>query len=199
MAATYKINEIYYSLQGEGVRAGIPHVFVRFSGCNEQCRIATHGFDCDTDFFHGEALDLAQIHAAICAANAECRWLLLTGGEPSLQLDQAFVDYFHERGYQCAIETNGANALPSGIDWITLSPKSDESNLGQQTAHEVKYVRAAGQALPETRIQAEHYLISPAFADNTLAEDNLQWCLDLVRNNPQWRLSLQQHKIWQIP
>ncbi len=125
MSKTYRVNEIFYSLQGEGVRAGIPHVFVRFSGCNQRCRRETHRFDCDTEFVSGADMDLDSVRAEVLAIGLGCRWLLLTGGEPGLHVDPEFINYFHDYGYSLAIETNGSIALPDGLDWVTVKRFAD--------------------------------------------------------------------------
>lgn len=194
----YRINEIFYSVQGEGVRAGSPSLFVRFSKCNLLCTVATHGFDCDTEFESGRDLSVDEIIAELADLAEDCNWIILTGGEPALQIDQAIVEAFHEAGYLLAIETNGTVALPDGLDWITVSPKVAEEGLQQLVADEVKYVRSNGQDLPQTLVKARHYLISPAFDGKHLDPETLEWCLDLVRNHPTWRLSVQQHKGWGV-
>ena len=194
----YRVNEIFYSLQGEGVRAGTPNLFLRFSRCNLECRVETHGFDCDTEFESGRSLTLPEIVAEMRALSAACRWVILTGGEPALQVDSELVDTLHSEHYSLAIETNGSVELPAGIDWITVSPKVAEHAIRQRTAHEVKYVRGYGQAIPKTVVEAEHYLISPAFDGAELDRRTLDWCIRLCRENPPWRLSVQQHKLWSV-
>lgn len=194
----YKINEIFYSLQGEGVRAGTAALFLRFSGCNQTCRKETHGFDCDTEFTSGRWMTTDEILGDLRAAGPTCRWIILTGGEPALQVDAALIDALHAAGYQLAIETNGSVELPPGIDWITVSPKVAEHAIRQRTADEVKYVRGCGQSIPNTVVQAEHQLISPAFDGAELDRRTLEWCIRLVKENPDWRLSIQMHKAWAI-
>lgn len=195
---TYRINEIFYSVQGEGLRAGTANLFVRFSGCNLQCKKETEGFDCDTEFSSGRSLRLEQILAELKECSIECKNIILTGGEPSLQVDDEIVTFLKERGYYLAIETNGTKELPNGIDWICVSPKTAEHTLRQKTAHEVKYVRAHGMGIPKPSIQAENYLLSPAFEAGDLSTKNLQWCIQLTKENPSWRLSVQQHQLWRV-
>lgn len=194
----YRVNEIFYSLQGEGVRAGTPNLFLRFSRCNLDCKAATHGFDCDTEFETGTWMTLPGIVAEMRSLAPRCDWVILTGGEPALQVDDPLIDALHGAGYRLAIETNGTLELPAGLDWITVSPKVPEAALRQRVAHEVKYVRAAGQPLPETVVAAEHHLISPAFHGGNLDPSHLDWCIRLCRDNPPWRLSVQQHKGWNV-
>lgn len=196
--ATYTINEIFYSLQGEGIRAGTANLFLRFTGCNETCRVETHGFDCDTEFTSGRAMTLDDILEEFRRLSPDCRWVVLTGGEPALQIDRPLIDTLHTAGYQLAIETNGSIALPDGLDWITVSPKVAEHAIRQRHADEVKYVRGHGQAIPRTVVQATYKLISPAFIGDQIDPRALAWCIDLVRAHPDWRLSVQQHKLWRI-
>jgi 7-carboxy-7-deazaguanine synthase len=194
----YRINEIFYSIQGEGARAGSPNLFVRFQGCNLRCRRESHGFDCDTEFVSGRKWTAAEIvdHLKELAPNCPC--VVLTGGEPARQLDPELVEYLHACKYRLAVETNGTIRLPDGIDWVTVSPKVAEHAIRQRVAHEVKYVRGYGQGIPRTVVKADHYLISPAFEGNALDAKTLRWCIDLVKENPKWRLSVQQHKGWSI-
>lgn len=194
----YRVNEIFYSLQGEGVRAGEPSLFLRFSNCNLACAKETHGFDCDTEFESGRWMELPEIVDELARLSEDCRWVVLTGGEPALQVDRALIDGLHEAGYRLAIETNGSRELPDGLDWITVSPKVAEHAIRQRTADEVKYVRGYGQAIPETVVEARHRLISPAFSGLEVEPRTLEWCIELVRDHPDWRLSVQQHKIWRV-
>ncbi|GMU23861.1 MAG: 7-carboxy-7-deazaguanine synthase [Phycisphaerae bacterium] len=194
----YLINEIFYSLQGEGMRAGTANLFLRFTGCNQTCRQETHGFDCDTEFTSGRKLNLDEIVAEFRQIAPACRWVVLTGGEPALQVDLPLIERLHAEGYLLAIETNGSVELPPGADWITVSPKVAEHAIRQRTAHEVKYVRGHGQAIPRTVVQAEHKLISPAFDGPHIDPRALDWCIRLVKENPDWRLSIQMHKSWNV-
>jgi 7-carboxy-7-deazaguanine synthase len=194
----YAVNEVFYSLQGEGLRSGVPNVFLRFAGCNQTCSVATHGFDCDTEFASARQLTLDDIVRWVLHEAGTCRSMVLTGGEPSLQLDAAVISAFKHLGFYLAIETNGTRELPAGLDWITVSPKTPEHLLQQRCATEVKYVRSFGQNIPNTVVHAEHYLISPAFGPQGIDVRNLQWCINLVKDNPDWRLSVQQHKLWGI-
>jgi organic radical activating enzyme len=198
MNKTYRINEIFYSVQGEGIRAGTANVFVRFSGCNLNCSAsdALSGFDCDTEFVSGRALALEALLAEIAGQAPKHTPVILTGGEPSLQIDQDLIDAFHDAGHYVAIETNGTRELPQLIDWTCVSPKSAEHTIVVKQADEVKYVRHAGQAIPRPSVAADNYLISPAFeADWSVTRDNLAHCVKLVKENPPWRLSLQLHKL----
>ena len=191
----YTVNEIFYSIQGEGVRAGTANVFVRFSGCNQTCKVETHGFDCDTEFASGRKLTALEIVQEAQRLSHDCSWLVLTGGEPGLQMDDAMLTTFRNEGYSIAVETNGSVALNAALlDWITVSPKVAEHAIRQKTAHEVKYVRGYGQAIPKTVVEAPNRLISPAFRGLDTDTEALHWCIQLVKDNPAWRLSCQQHK-----
>jgi organic radical activating enzyme len=200
---TYRVNEIFYSLQGEGVRAGTANVFVRLSGCNMRCDTAEGprspgGFKCDTEFESGVNMTAADIIAQARALSPRCDWVILTGGEPGLQADAPLLEAFHAGEFKVAIETNGSVRLPDGVDWITVSPKVAEHAIEQLVAHEVKYVRGYGQGLPNPRTAAPHQLISPAFDGGIVSRETMAWCIELVRANPSWRLSVQQHKGWVI-
>jgi 7-carboxy-7-deazaguanine synthase len=198
----YVVNEIFYSLQGEGVRAGTPNIFIRFAGCNLKCTVENNGFDCDTEFDSGREMEVDEIRRE-CERLTSCKNIILTGGEPALTLERGNRDLTKELkscGYHLAIETNGTIDVTDWdeIDWVTCSPKVAEHAIKCILAHEVKYVRGYGQAIPRTCVSAAHKLISPAFNGNTVDHGALQWCVDLVRNNPDWRLSVQQHKLWRV-
>lgn len=194
----YGVNEIFHSVQGEGLRVGTANLFLRFSGCNLTCRKESHGFDCDTEFVSGRALGLDEIVAEFHALHARTEWVVLTGGEPALQVDAELIEGLHAAGYKLAIETNGSIELPPGLDWITVSPKVAEHAVRQRRAHEVKYVRGHGQGIPKTVVEAEHYLLSPAFEGGEVDERALAWCLRLVKEHPPWRLAVQWHKLWGV-
>jgi 7-carboxy-7-deazaguanine synthase len=209
---TYTVNEVFWSPQGEGMRAGEMSVFVRFTGCNLRCTMepgprSPGGFDCDTEFMSGRKMTAPEVLAAAreaCGLGDEYlrshgAWAVFTGGEPGLQVDRALVDAFHEAGFRCAMETNGSvNVDGLGLDWITVSPKVAEHAVRQTTATEVKYVRGYGQALPKPACTATYQLVSPAFNGLTLDRKALEWCLSLIKEDPSWRLSIQMHKAWNV-
>ena len=202
----YSINEMFFSLQGEGARAGTPNVFVRFSGCNMRCDLvpgakSPGGFACDTEFESGRAMTGAAILAwAKDLAPKAGVGIIFTGGEPALQLDRALVDSCRAAGFgPLCIETNGTiDVAPLGLDWISLSPKVAEHSVRVKECSEVRYVRGHGQAIPRPRARAGRKFISPAFAGDSLDAPTLRWCVVLVKANPEWALSVQQHKTWGI-
>ncbi len=206
---SYKFNEAFYSLQGEGRRSGTANVFLRFSGCNLQCSIeegpkSPGGFDCDTEFASGRRMN-ADDAISWCHEMREDRpssddmWVIFTGGEPGIQLDKYLVDAFHSDGWKCAIETNGSVDVSGlGLDWITVSPKVAEHAIRQMTADEVKYVRGYGQALPKPKCKAPNKLLSPAFNGLSIDRKALEWCISLIKDDPSWQMSVQYHKAWSI-
>ena len=198
---SYRVNEIFLSLQGEGKRAGEASVFVRFSGCNLECAVepgpkSPGGFDCDTEFASGVTCTLRDLIDRVLGIRAACRWVVLTGGEPGLQVNTSLIEALHSEAMMIQIETNGTIALPAGIDWVTVSPKIAEHAIRQTTATEVKYVRQVGQGIPKTRVKAEHYLISPAFDGLQPNPEAMRHAIRLCLEDPQWSLSIQQHKSW---
>lgn len=192
----YLVNEIFRSLQGEGARAGTVATFVRFAKCNLACNVAEHGFDCDTDFDHGDWYELDALLAAVRAVGPS-RWIILTGGEPALQLDGTLVGTLHDAGYRLAIETNGTRPLPPGIDWVCVSPKPG-TRVMISAADEVKFVLRAGQRPHDVSLRSSHRLVSPAFKGDEFDPEALAWCIQWVLDHPTWRLSVQQHKQWGV-
>jgi organic radical activating enzyme len=207
MPKTYTVRECFYSLQGEGVRAGVASVLLRFAGCNLDCKKATHGFDCDTDFSSGDKYTTEGVIDLVRDTAGECRWVVLTGGEPALQVTPSLIHALKRHDFKIAIETNGTLALPPGIDWVCVSPKSPEKDLRVISAQEVRYIIKEGDPLPKPHIHAQYYTLSPAWDvdDKTdpanpgvLPPPNLAWCIQLCLDNPMWRLSVQQHKYWRV-
>ena len=211
----YKINEVFYTLQGEGAHSGIPAVFVRFSGCNLRCPW------CDTEFADFTEMSADEIVREALSLydipNERRKMVVLTGGEPSLQVDAPLIDALHQAGFYICIETNGTRPLPDGIDWITCSPKelslqhsaiSHQTPLALQKVDEVKVV-FTGTYDPEIwreQLEAEHWMLQPlrytgewllnncdAFEDDR--NDNLDDTVRYILSHPFWRLSVQLHKI----
>lgn len=195
------VSEIFYSLQGEGGRAGSASIFIRLTGCSTKYACLAGGVQCDTEFESGREMTCDEILEWCQAYARDCSWIVWTGGEPADQITEEIVRFFKEHGYQQAIETSGIKPLPDGLDWITVSPKIAEHVVARNFpagVTELRYVRHIGQSIPEPRVQAEHYFISPHADGFLLNTANVRHCVRLVKENPRWRLSLQMHKVWGI-
>lgn len=190
------VTEIFYSLQGEGHRAGTANLFVRLQGCKTKDACYASGVRCDTEFESGQPLDLADIKTLITKHKASA--IIWTGGEPAQQLTPEIVDYFKDT-YQ-AIETSGLFPVPDNLDWVSLSPKVAEHVIKKNFTHvnELRYVRHAGQSIPKPSITADHYFVSPHSDGFTINGENLNHCIELVKVYSTWRLSIQQHKLWKV-
>jgi 7-carboxy-7-deazaguanine synthase len=204
---SYAVKEIFLTLQGEGAHAGRAAVFCRFSGCNlwsgrEQDRADAVCQFCDTDFVgtdgtlgrrYASAEELAgTIDEQWTGENAN-RYVVLTGGEPMLQLDSALVDALHARGFAIGVETNGTIAPPDGLDWICVSPKAG-ADLVVRKGHELKLVYPQAKATPEAfaGLAFERFSLQPM--DGPDAIENTARAIDYCLRHPQWRLSVQTHK-----
>ena len=205
---TYAVNEMFLTLQGEGVNAGARAVFVRFAGCNlwsgrEQDRATAVCRFCDTDFVGTDGLgggkfaDAAALVSAVVrfwGVEVVNRFVVLTGGEPMLQVDDAIIDGLHAAGFRIAIETNGTLPVHPGIDWVCVSPKAG-SVVVQQSGDELKLVWPQSGADIEA-VEAwnfAHRLLQPL--DDPAADANRDACVAMVLDRPRWRLSLQTHKL----
>ncbi len=210
---TYSIKEIFYTLQGEGAHAGRPAVFCRFSGCNlwtgrESDRASAVCQFCDTDFvgtdgegggkFKSPQELAATINALWPASHAASKYVVFTGGEPLLQLDAALIDAMHDQGFTIAIETNGTLPVPDGVDWICVSPKMG-STLVVAKGSELKVViPQTGQDLAAyEHLDFEHFYVQAM--DGPLVAFNTTLAIETCKRNPKWKLSLQTHKLLQIP
>lgn len=192
-AGLFRVNELFYSLQGEGFFTGTPAIFVRFSGCNLHCPF------CDTQHQQGRMMSQSEICEAVAAYPA--RHVVITGGEPSLQLTGDLVDALHEVGKFVAIETNGTHQLPPQLDWVTLSPKDSFVSGGADVVltrcDELKLVFAEdGLSNTYDNLVATHRFVQPcdtgdASRNAHVLHNCIEWCLA----HPQWRLSLQTHKL----
>ena len=194
----YRVNEIFYSLQGEGFWTGTPMVFLRLSGCNLKCPF------CDTE--HGSFREMTAEEIVREMQAYGCGRACVTGGEPSLQLDKELVDALHDAGFRIHVETNGTRPLPEGVDWVTLSPKTDVPGLkGDGTvvlekADEVKVVYAGGVDEKWAAFPAEWHFLQPCdVGDPEKNRAILAETIDHVRRNPLWRLSLQTQKLMNSP
>ena len=210
---TYSIKEIFYTLQGEGAHAGRPAVFCRFAGCNlwsgrEADRASAICSFCDTDFVgtdgergakFADSDALAHVIDSLWPPTYPARkYVVFTGGEPLLQLDTALIDSMHRAGFEIAIETNGSLPAPNGLDWICVSPKMG-ARLVLVEGNELKVV------IPQTNqdlaayeaLAFDHFFVQPM--DGPLLEHNTRVAIETCKRNPQWKLSLQTHKLLHIP
>jgi len=208
----YKIKEIFLTKQGEGYHTGRKSVFIRFSGCNlwsgmEKDRDKAICNWCDTDFVGTDGLNggkysidqIAQIVWDLWPDNIlEAPYIVCTGGEPLLQLDQFFVDEMHRNGFEIAIETNGTCIPPNKIDWICVSPKNN-TDLVLKTGDELKFVYPQSNFSPQQfeKFDFNHFFIQPM--DGTHYDRNEKMSKEFIKKNPHWKLSLQTHKLLGFP
>lgn len=196
MTNKYRVNEIFYSIQGEGRWAGRAAIFIRFSGCNLTCSF------CDTDFKDFEEMDESDILDRVQSIGGECKFIVLTGGEPTLQVDDTLVDMLHHQGYYLSMETNGTHPVPQGIDWVTCSPKTlfvKNGMVAIKKASEVKVVFDGKHEISDAGIDAEFYYVQPCdVGDKDENANILLQTVTFVKSHPKWQLSLQQHKILNI-
>ena len=206
--SAYAVKEMFLTLQGEGVQAGRRAVFVRFAGCNlwsgrEKDRATAVCRFCDTDFVGTDGLgggrfaDAAALVAAVegfWGADRARRFVVLTGGEPMLQVDDALVDALHDAGFEIAIESNGTLPVHPGIDWVCISPKAGSETV-QRSGDELKLVwPQPGSDLDAIeRWDFAHFLLQPL--DDPHADANRDAAMAVVMERPRWRLSLQTHKL----
>jgi 7-carboxy-7-deazaguanine synthase len=208
---TYSVKEIFYTLQGEGANAGRPAVFCRFAGCNlwtgrEEDRVDAVCTFCDTDFVGTDGEGGGKFRTAdLLAAEIEKHWgdtpshrfVVLTGGEPLLQIDAALIDALHARLFTIAVETNGTIEPPPGLDWICVSPKAD-AKVVITSGDELKLVFPQEGVDPErfSDLRFTHFFLQPM--DNVLQATNQRLAMDYCLAHPQWKLGLQTHKILDI-
>lgn len=188
-----KINEIFYSLQGEGFWTGTPIVFVRFASCNLNCSF------CDTDWTGFKEMTPKEIVTEILRFPA--RRVCLTGGEPCLQATSEFVELLHQEGFTVHMETNGTILPPQGIDWITLSPKDQFVSEAKPVLKECNELKVLFPSNPQEYdcIRADYRFLQPIdSSDKQLSQENLKSTMDYLMEHPEWRLSLQTHKILNI-
>jgi len=196
-----KINDIFYTIQGEGSFAGTPAIFIRLSDCNLACKF------CDTEFLSGKEMRIDGIIEE--CLKYECRFIVLTGGEPTMnnQLPELAM-YLKRNGFFVTIETNGMfNIDTTFLDWICLSPKSGWDHIKISRCNDLKFVVKKGDSLPHvpSMFKSDHRFISPmnetsgkkigSESCSELNQENLNYCIDLIKDNPVWRLNLQTHKI----
>ena len=208
---SYAVKEIFYTLQGEGANAGRAAVFCRFAGCNlwtgrEEDRAEAVCSFCDTDFVGTDGPGGGKFATPDALATAVAStwpgggkpFVVCTGGEPLLQLDPPLLDALHQRGFEVAVETNGTQPPPAGIDWLCLSPKA-HSEVVIKSGDELKLVYPQEGGAPERyrHLQFRHFFLQPM--DGPDRERNTRLALEYCLQHPEWRLSLQTHKILGIP
>ncbi|HYD60059.1 MAG TPA: 7-carboxy-7-deazaguanine synthase [Noviherbaspirillum sp.] len=210
---TYSVKEIFYTLQGEGTHAGRPAMFCRFAGCNlwtgrESDRATAICKFCDTDFVGtdgergGKFVDSDSLAQTIDdlwpSTYTASKFVVFTGGEPLLQLDRALIESMHAHGFEIAIETNGTVPVPEGVDWVCVSPKVG-AELVVRRGNELKVViPQAKQDIAEYELlEFEHFYLQPM--DGPDVDRNTRLAIEMCKNNPKWKLSLQTHKLLQIP
>lgn len=188
------VNEIFYSLQGEGGRSGEASIFIRLTKCNLACSF------CDTDFVDGDVMTIDEILEEI--KQYPCKWIIWTGGEPTIQLKDEYLAVFRKHGYKQAIETNGTRLVPSLIDYITCSPKQDYETIKSRipVVNEIRIPVKVGDTIPDTSIfpKADNYFLSPIFDGDKINLENVDYCVEQIKLNSQWKLSLQVHKLIHI-
>jgi 7-carboxy-7-deazaguanine synthase len=191
MEKSYRVNDIFYSLQGEGHNTGRAAVFVRFSGCNLHCPF------CDTDFSHFETLTAPEIirrMQALTPQGEDSPIVVLTGGEPTLQVDSDLLDAIHAAGFPfIAMESNGTKEPPAGLDWLTVSPKE---NVSVRQCSELKVLFNGTDEPDDLGIQATYYYLQPLDAGNETENRRMvDGSIEYIKAHPRWRLSLQTHKL----
>ncbi len=209
----YSVKELFFTLQGEGAQAGRAAVFCRFAGCNlwsgrEQDRATAVCTFCDTDFVGTDGQGGGKFATAEALADTIAKawpqaadgslpgkpYVICTGGEPLLQLDTPLIDALHARGFEVAVETNGTQPAPPGLDWICVSPKAD-APLVLTAGHELKLVYPQPLAQPErfAGLDFQHFFLQPM--DSVLQREHTRAAVDYCMKHPQWRLSVQMHKV----
>ncbi len=186
------VKEIFYSLQGEGGRQGEASIFIRLTRCNLNCDF------CDTDFEEGTDMNLGQIINLI--SKYPCKWIVWTGGEPTLQLTSEVLEVFHTEGYLQAIESNGHNKLSDLLDYKVISPKGkiDYAKTINPEVDEVRLPIQKGENIPDIDLlpTAKYYFLSPVFtSDKKTTQENIDYCVEQILTKTHWRLSLQIHKL----
>ena len=203
----FRVNNIFYSLQGEGRNTGRAAVFIRFAGCNLRCSF------CDTEFDSYREMSDEEILTAVCGYPSH--FVVLTGGEPTLQVDEAFVDLLHQHGYEVAMESNGTRPAPRNLDWLTVSPKVNEKlemrnekwGVKKEKCRQPDEIKMVFEENtdPAVIISYSSFLIphllylQPCDTGDSVRNKRItQACVEYIKQHPQWRLSLQTHKLIDI-
>lgn len=192
-----RVNEIFYSIQGEGAKTGTPCVFIRLSGCNLKCSF------CDTDFKAYKEMSEIEIVDAVIKLSNDCKQVVITGGEPTITDTTLLIDLLHRNKYKVAMESNGTHKPPYNIDWLTISPK--EMFVGKIGKPVIEYCNELkvvfdGENIPQTYgIQAQHYFLQPCdTGDKNKNNEIIKKCVEYIKENPKWRISLQTQKILSV-
>jgi organic radical activating enzyme len=180
-----RVNDIFYSLQGEGHNTGRPAAFIRFNGCNLKCPF------CDTDFRGFRVMSDEDIIKSI--SSFPTKFVVLTGGEPTMQVDNEFINKLHEAGYYVAMESNGTLPAPDNIDWLTVSPKQ---GVTVRRCNELKCLFDESGIVDDCGITADYYYLQPCDVGDKIRNNNItSACVDYILRHPKWRLSIQTHKV----
>ena len=194
-----RINEIFYSLQGEGRHAGRAAVFIRLSGCNLKCPF------CDTDFSQYREMTIEEITDEVCNLSLDCHFVVITGGEPTLQNCTHLIDELHKNGYAVAMESNGTNYAPFNCDWLTISPKTlfvgtKAAEIKQKRCNELKVVfDCVNDPEVYNNVRAEYFYLQPCdTGDMQKNKEIMNKCVEYIKKHPKWKLSLQTQKILNV-
>lgn len=192
-----RVNEIFYSIQGEGAHTGTPCVFIRLSGCNLKCPF------CDTDFKDYKEMDEYEIMDAVCELSDKCNNVVITGGEPTIVDTTSFIDLLQENGYYVAMESNGTRKPPYNLNWLTISPKEPfVGNAGKVVVDRCDELKLVFDGINEPQdygIRATHYYLQPCdTGDAELNSKIVEQCVKYIKENPKWKISLQTQKILNV-
>lgn len=191
-----RVSDIFYSLQGEGYHAGRAAVFIRLSGCNLKCPF------CDTYFSRYNHMDEDVILEKVKRIGKDCRFVVITGGEPTMHDCTFLVDLLHSNGYEVAMESNGTRLAPTALDWLTISPKQAfvmNGHVRAKECDEVKVIFDGIEPPNDYGIKADHYYLQPCdTGDEEQNKSIIKKCVEYIKENPKWTLSLQQQKILNI-
>lgn len=191
-----RVNEIFYSIQGEGQHTGKAAVFVRFAICNLRCPF------CDTDFHTYTEMTEYEIVDKVCELNQTCRYVVLTGGEPTLYDCTQLIDLLHKNGYRVAMESNGTHTPPWNVDWLTISPKVDHTKNGEvkvKVCDELKVIFDLDHEPQTYGIGAKEFYLQPCDTGNPEKNAEILTALvEYVKKNPQWKISLQTQKMLNV-
>jgi 7-carboxy-7-deazaguanine synthase len=197
-----RVNDIFYSLQGEGARKGSANIFIRLAGCSAQAACKKSGTVCDTDFKRFQQYTTEDLLTMCKSIAPQCFNVVWTGGEPLDQLTDDVVSRFNVAGYFQALETSGIKPPVLGLTYLVVSPKVPleqvAKNFSGHVINEVRYVVKNKQPLPKILLRSQHYFLSPHSDGEKINRENLQYCIDMCLRYPIFKLSVQEHKEWKI-